>query len=184
MGEERFPFDTPSPWVQDTGLVDAADLPLADNDGVVGRSLSTPEPRPVGQSLRGILILAPARRQYFARGVSAGRAGICDKPLHLLEWLNPGHLLHRAIAPRTADRILLSGIRHNKPQLSASTLKPVRTFPLYRQKVLTSPFVLEHLAEITAIDPSIAGGAADEMLGLALGRIVHSSPEDDATGNF
>jgi hypothetical protein len=44
--------------------------------------------------------------------------------------------------------------------------------------------VLEHLAEITAIDPSIAGGAADEMLGLALGRIVHSSPEDDATGNF
>jgi hypothetical protein len=28
------------------------------------------------------------------------------------------------------------------------------------------PFVLEHLAEITAIDPPIAGGAPDEMLGL------------------
>jgi hypothetical protein len=43
MGEERFPFDTPSPWVQDTGLVDAADLPLADNDGVIRPVLVDPE---------------------------------------------------------------------------------------------------------------------------------------------
>jgi hypothetical protein len=32
--------------------------------------------------------------------------------------------------------------------------------------------VLEHLAEITAIDPAIAGGAPDEMLGLVLRRIA------------
>ena len=42
MGEERFPFDTPSPWVQDTGLVVAADLPLAGNDGVVWAVLVDP----------------------------------------------------------------------------------------------------------------------------------------------
>lgn len=29
------------------------------------------------------------------------------------------------------------------------------------------PFVFEHLAEITAINPAIAGGAPDEMLGPA-----------------
>ena len=33
-------------------------------------------------------------------------------------------------------------------------------------------FVLEGLAEITAIDPAIAGGAPDEMLGLARWRIA------------
>ena len=34
--------------------------------------------------------------------------------------------------------------------------------------------MLEHLAEITAIDPTAAGRAANEMLGDALGRIAHS----------
>jgi hypothetical protein len=82
---------------------------------------------------------APARRQYFASRVSAGRADISDEPLHFLERLNPGHLLHRGLTPWTADHVLLSGIRHNKPQLSSPKLKLVnaRTFPLYRQKVLT-----------------------------------------------
>ena len=107
-------------------------------DAEVRTPLSIPEPRPVGRSLRGMLILTPPRRQYFAGRVSAGRAGIRDEPLYFLERLNPSHLLHRAIAPWTADRILWCGIRHNKPQLSTSTIKPVnvRTFPLYRQKVL------------------------------------------------
>ena len=43
--------------------------------------------------------------------------------------------------------------------------------------------VLEHLAEITAIDPAAAGRAADEMLGVALRRFTHSFPEDGAAGN-
>jgi hypothetical protein len=43
--------------------------------------------------------------------------------------------------------------------------------------------VLEHLAEITAIDPAAAGRAPDEMIDLAFGRIAHSSPDDGATGN-
>jgi 7,8-dihydro-6-hydroxymethylpterin-pyrophosphokinase len=54
---------------------------------------------------------------------------------------------------------------------------------LILQRVWERAFVLEHLAEITAIDPTAAGRAADEMLGDALGRIAHSSPEDGATGN-
>jgi hypothetical protein len=44
-------------------------------------------------------------------------------------------------------------------------------------------FVVEHLAEITAIDSSAAGRAADEVLCVALGLIAHSSPEDGAAGN-
>jgi hypothetical protein len=86
--------------------------------------------------LSGILFLtlASARRQYFAGRVSAGRASISDEPLHFLERLNPGNLLHRSLAAWTADRVLLCGVRHNKPQLSAPTLKLVnaRTFPLTR----------------------------------------------------
>ena len=100
--------------------------------------------RPVGRSLRAILFLTPAppRRQYFASRVSAGRADISDEPLNFLERLNPGHLLHRGLTPWTADHVLLSGIRHNKPRLSSPKLKLVnaRTFPLYRQKVLTRFF--------------------------------------------
>ena len=91
--------------------------------------------RPVGPSLRAILFLTPAPAwQYFASRVSAGRADISDEPLHFLERLNPGHLLHRGLTPWTADHVLLSGIRHNKPQLSSPKLKLVnaRTFPLYR----------------------------------------------------
>ena len=39
------------------------------------------------------------------------------------------------------------------------------------------PFVFEHLAEITAINPAIAGGAPDEMLGPAktLKKILDNS---------
>ena len=44
--------------------------------------------------------------------------------------------------------------------------------------------VLEHLAEITAIDPAAAGWASDEILCLALGLMAHSSPEDGAAGNI
>jgi hypothetical protein len=40
-----------------------------------------------------------------------------------------------------------------------------------------------NLAEITAIDPTAAGRAADEVLCVALGLIAHSSPEDGAAGN-
>jgi hypothetical protein len=37
-------------------------------------------------------------------------------------------------------------------------------------------FVLEHLAEIRAIDPATAGRASDEMLGLARRTIADSMP--------
>jgi hypothetical protein len=43
---------------------------------------------------------------------------------------------------------------------------------LILRRVRQRPFVLEHLAEITAIDPAIAGGASDEMLGFALRRFA------------
>jgi hypothetical protein len=38
------------------------------------------------------------------------------------------------------------------------------------------PFVLEHLAEIAAIDPAIAGRAADEMVGLVCRRVAETHP--------
>ena len=38
--------------------------------------------------------------------------------------------------------------------------------------------MVEHLAEITAVDPAVAGGAPDEVLGLALrGDRPEASPE-------
>jgi hypothetical protein len=43
---------------------------------------------------------------------------------------------------------------------------------LILRRVRQRPFVLEHLAEIAAIDPAAAGGAPDEMLGLARWRIA------------
>jgi hypothetical protein len=39
------------------------------------------------------------------------------------------------------------------------------------------PFVLEHLSKIAAINPAAAGRTADEMLGLALGRIAETLPQ-------
>jgi hypothetical protein len=38
-------------------------------------------------------------------------------------------------------------------------------------------FVLEHLAEITAVYPAVAGRAPDGMLGLYRWRIAHTSAE-------
>jgi len=40
------------------------------------------------------------------------------------------------------------------------------------------PFVLEHLAEITAIDPAVAGGAPDEVLGLVVWEIAKRLTDD------
>jgi hypothetical protein len=42
---------------------------------------------------------------------------------------------------------------------------------LILQRVWERAFVLEHLAEITAIDPTAAGRAPNEMLGLIRGRL-------------
>jgi hypothetical protein len=102
-----------------------------------------------GGALSGILFLtlASARRQYFAGRVSAGRASISDEPLHFLERLNPGNLLHRSLAAWTADRVLLCGVRHNKPQLSAPTLKLVnaRTFPLYTPRLFAAMPIRSYL---------------------------------------
>ena len=41
---------------------------------------------------------------------------------------------------------------------------------LILRRVRQWPFVLEHLAEIAAVDPSATGWATDKMLGLALRR--------------
>ena len=102
-----------------------------------------------GGALSGILFLtlASARRQYFAGRVSAGRASISDEPLHFLERLNPGNLLHRSLAAWTADRVLLCGVRPNKPQLSAPTLKLVnaRTFPLYTPRLFAAMPIRSYL---------------------------------------
>jgi hypothetical protein len=51
-------------------------------------------------------------------------------------------------------------------------------------RVWQGTFMLEHLAEIAAINPTAAGRAPDEMPCVALGLIAHSSPEDGAAGNI
>jgi hypothetical protein len=51
------------------------------------------------------------RRQYFAERESAGGTSIHDEPLHFLERLNPGHLFHRGLAPRTAICVLVRDVR-------------------------------------------------------------------------
>jgi hypothetical protein len=43
------------------------------------------------------------------------------------------------------------------------------------------PFVLEHLAEIAAIDPAAARRAPDVMLGLVLGWLADRPPEIGAS---
>ena len=73
----------------------------------------------------------PVRRQYFAERESAGGTSIRDEPLHFLERLNPGHLLHRGLAPRTANCALVRGVRlechygvYLNVNLDESSLKP------------------------------------------------------------
>jgi len=56
---------------------------------------------------------------------------------------------------------------------------------LILRRVWPRAFVLEHLSEITAIDPAAAGRAADEMIDLVLGRIADAPdrlPEAAARG--
>ena len=45
---------------------------------------------------------------------------------------------------------------------------------LILRRVRQRPFMLEHLAEITAIDPAAAGRAPEEMLGLVLRRVANA----------
>jgi hypothetical protein len=44
-------------------------------------------------------------------------------------------------------------------------------------RVRQRPFVLEDLAEIAAVDPAVAGWAADEVLGLVLWRIADANAQ-------
>jgi hypothetical protein len=54
--------------------------------------------------------------------------------------------------------------------------------PILR-RVSEWPFVLEHLAEIAAIDPTAARGTTDEMLGLLLRRLADKPTEVSAARN-
>jgi hypothetical protein len=47
-----------------------------------------------------------------------------------------------------------------------------RSLRLILRWVWQRSIVLEDLPEIAAIDPNVAGGAADEMLGLVRGRLA------------
>ena len=47
-----------------------------------------------------------------------------------------------------------------------------RSLRLILRRVRQPPFMLEHLAEITTVDPAAAGRAPEEMLGLARWRIA------------
>jgi hypothetical protein len=51
-------------------------------------------------------------------------------------------------------------------------------------RVWQGTFVLEHLAEITTVDPAATGGAADEMLGIARRRVAETRPDVFAAKYF
>ena len=53
-----------------------------------------------------------------------------------------------------------------------------RSLRLILHRVRQRPFMLEHLAEITAIDPAIAGETADEVFGLARGALRRAALRD------
>jgi hypothetical protein len=55
-------------------------------------------------------------------------------------------------------------------------------WPILR-RVRQRPFLLEHLAEIAAIDSAIAGRAPNEVLGFILRRIAEALPDVVAAGD-
>ena len=102
---------------------------LTSVDGVVGRSLSIPEPRPVGRSLRGIgLVSGSPRWQNLARHFPAGRALVSDKTRLNSERRDPHNLVHRGAAAGAGNSTSSSRkVRHNTP--STLVLSPFHKFP-------------------------------------------------------
>jgi hypothetical protein len=84
-----------------------------------------------------------------------------------------------------AERLLLRlTLRRRCNQNEPWALRTERlSLRLILRRVRQRPFVLEHLAEIAAIDPAIAGRAPDEVLGLALRGIAQKPPQKFATRN-
>jgi len=50
---------------------------------------------------------------------------------------------------------------------------------LVLRRVRQWPFVLDHLAQIAAVDPTVARRAADEIIGLVLWRIADANAVTD-----
>ena len=121
-------------------LIDAADIPLTAEYAVVqARSLSIPEPSPVGRSLRDIgLVSGSPRWQNLARHFPAGRALVSDKTRLNSERRDPHDLLHRGAAAGAGNSTSSSRkVRHNTPStLVLSPFASIRHqsngFPLRR----------------------------------------------------
>jgi hypothetical protein len=71
--------------------------------------------------------------------------------------------LHRVILP-----VAVTARRAVDPDFKLRAL----SLRLILRRVRQRPFMLEHLAEITTVDPAAAGRAPEEMLGLARWRIA------------
>ena len=81
------------------------------------RLTATPEPKPVGRSLRGIgLVSGSPRWQNLARHFPAGRALVSDKTRLNSERRDPHDLLHRGAAAGAGNSTSSSRkVRHNTP---------------------------------------------------------------------
>jgi hypothetical protein len=80
--------------------------------------------------------------------------------------------------PSPMSEIASSGPLLNKHE-TFPPVRPAHNLPSLRlilRGVRQRPFVLDHLAEIAAIDPAIAGRAADEMVGLVCRRVAETHP--------
>ena len=78
--------------------------------------------------------------------------------------------------PSPMSEIASSGPLLNKHE-TFPPVRPAHNLPSLRlilRGVRQRPFVLDHLAEIAAIDPAIAGRAAEEMVGLVCRRVAET----------
>ena len=97
-----------------------------------------------------------------------------------LHWLHVGLFRSGKFARRIASIYELLHTAWGFPSPDPSLFPPNGSKPerpslrLILSGVRQWSLVLEHLAEITAVDPTIAGRAPDEMLGLVLRRIAHT----------
>ena len=109
---------------------------LNGND-VVGRSLSIPEPKPVGRSLRGIgLVSGSPRWPNLARHFPAGRAFVRDKTGLSSERRDPHDLPHRSMTTGAGNPT--SSFRNVRHRLTRQTHSfrvnspPIQRFPFER----------------------------------------------------
>ena len=148
-------------------------------DDIVPASLSIPEPRPVGRSLRDIgLVSGSPRWQNLARHFPAGRALISDKTRLNSERRDPHDLLHRGAAAGAGNSTSSSRkVRHNTP--STLVLSPFASIR-HQSNGLPCPRKLSRIRSAMPIRHYLQGHRFDpetaRLLGVAFEMALVTPP--------